>query len=139
MNQTVCKLTVFFDDPFWVGALERQDHQGYQVCRIIFGPEPRDYQVYDFLNRNWRTLRFSPCLSGDAPAERSKNPKRLQREIHKQMENTGIGTKAQQALKLQQEQNKLERKCRSRALKESEKELRFEQKQQKRKEKHQGH
>ena len=39
--------------------------------------------------------------------------KRMQREAKKQMQETGIGTKSQQALKLQQEQNKLERKVRS--------------------------
>ena len=38
----------------------------------------------------------------------------MQREAKKQMQETGIGTKSQQALKLQQEQNKQERKMRSR-------------------------
>ena len=38
----------------------------------------------------------------------------MQREAKKQMQETGIGTKSQQALKLQQEQNKQERKVRSR-------------------------
>ena len=38
----------------------------------------------------------------------------MQREAKKQMQETGIGTKSQQALKLQQEQNKQERKVRRR-------------------------
>ena len=46
--------------------------------------------------------------------EISANPKHMQWEINSQLENKGIGTKAQQALKLQHEQNKIERKTQSR-------------------------
>ncbi|MDD6411148.1 MAG: DUF2992 family protein [Oliverpabstia intestinalis] len=47
---------------------------------------------------------------GDSPAvevvvkKEKKNPKRVQRDVKKQLQDTGIGTKSQQALKLQQEQ-----------------------------------
>ena len=51
----------------------------------------------------------------------------------------GIGTKSQQALKLQQEQNKLVRKERSKKEREEESDRMFEMKQQKKKEKHRGH
>ena len=69
---------------------------------------------------------------------RKINPKRLQREVKKQIANVGIGTKSQQALKLQQEQGKIARKARSRKKQEMEKEIKFELKKQKRKEKHKG-
>ena len=55
-----------------------------------------------------------------------------------QIRNTGIGTKSQQTLKLQQEQLKTERKIVSREQREVEKQRQFELKQQKRKEKHRG-
>ena len=58
--------------------------------------------------------------------------------MRKQVQNTGIGTKSQQALKLQQEQLKTERKAVSREQREAEKQRQFELKQQKRKEKHRG-
>ena len=58
--------------------------------------------------------------------------------VRKQVQNTGIGTKSQQALKLQQEQLKTERKTVSREKREVEKQRQFELKQQKRKEKHRG-
>ena len=45
----------------------------------------------------------------------------MQREIQSQLQDKGIGTKAQQALKLQHEQCKLERKTKSREQKEAEK------------------
>ena len=59
----------------------------------------------------------------------------MQREAKKQMKENGIGTKSQQALKLQQEQNKQERKIRSREQKEAEEQRLFELKQQKKREK----
>lgn len=49
----------------------------------------------------------------------------MQREINSQLENRGIGTKAQQALKLQHEQGKIERKVQSREQKEAEKERQY--------------
>ena len=50
----------------------------------------------------------------------------------------GIGTKAQQALKLQQEQGKLERRAARKQRSEEEKRRQFELRQQKKKEKHRG-
>jgi len=88
---------------------------------------------------NYDKLRFSPSLEALSIAEKRINPKRMQREINKQLQNTGVGTKAQQALKLQQEQGKLERKARSRAERDVEKDRQFQLQQEKRKEKHRGH
>lgn len=62
----------------------------------------------------------------------------MQRNVKKQLRSTGIGTKSQQALKLQQEQNKQERKVKSREQKLAESRRIFELKQQKKKEKHRG-
>ena len=84
------------------------------------------------------SLHFSPAVT-TAVKDSIKNPKRMQREAKKQMQNNGIGTKSQQALKMQQEQNKQERKTRSKEQKESEARRLFELKQQKKLEKHKGH
>ncbi|HEY8889185.1 MAG TPA: DUF2992 family protein [Clostridium sp.] len=67
------------------------------------------------------------------------NPKKLQKQIKKQTENNGIGTKAQLAMKLQQETNKVERKKISREENEQEKERQFAIHERKKKEKHRGH
>ena len=132
-------LTILFEAPFWIGLYERIDGDRYEVCKITFGAEPKDYEVYDFLLQNWRTLKFSPPLKADRIEERKINPKRMQREINNQLQDRGIGTKAQQALKLQQEQDKQKRKVRSREKKEAEELRKFELKQQKKREKHKGH
>ena len=137
MEEQSGKLTVFFEDPFWVGVFERISDGKLSVCKVTFGAEPKDYEIYAFVLRNHGRLKFSPSVEAEAK-KTSNNPKRIQREIQRQVQNTGIGTKAQQALKLQQEQMKTERKTESRRRREEEKQLRFEQKQQKRKEKHRG-
>ena len=90
------RLTVYFEDPFWVGVFERIENGKLSAAKVTFGAEPKDYEV-------------------------------------------GIGTKSQQALKLQQEQNKLVRKERSKMERVAESDRLFELKQQKKKEKHKGH
>ena len=62
----------------------------------------------------------------------------MQREINSGLQNHGIGTKAQQALKLQHEQHKIERKVYNREQKEAEKERRFSLRQEMKKAKHKG-
>lgn len=68
--------------------------------------------------------------------EVGRNPKRVQCEGRKQVQNAGIGTKSQQALQLQQEQLKTGHRAVSKEQREAEKQRQFELKQQKRKEKH---
>ena len=137
MDKVSVKLTVFFEEPFWIGVFERISEGKLSVCKITFGAEPKDYEVYAFILKNYGQLRFSQAVAADVK-EASRNPKRVQREVHKQVQNTGIGTKSQQALKLQQEQRKTERRTVGREQREAEKQRQFELKQQKRKEKHKG-
>lgn len=131
-------LTVLFEDPFWIGLYERIDQDKYEVCKITFGAEPKDYEIYAFLLENWDKLVFSPPIKTALVEERRISPKRMQREINRSLENKGIGTKAQQALKLQHEQNKLERKAKSREQREAEQELQYALRQEKKKAKHKG-
>ena len=137
MDKVSGKLTVFFEEPFWIGVFERLSEGKLSVCKVTFGAEPKDYEIYDFVLKNYGRLRFSPAVAADV-REAARNPKRVQREVRRQVQNTGIGTKAQQALKLQQEQWKTERKTLRREQREAEKQRQFELKQQKKKEKHRG-
>lgn len=137
MDKVSGRLTVFFEEPFWVGVFERISEGKLSVCKVTFGTEPKDYEVYDFILKNYYCLRFSPAVATDVK-EAGRNLKRVQREVRKQMQNTGVGTKSQQALKLQQEQLKTERKIVNREQREAEKQRLFELKQKKRKEKHRG-
>lgn len=137
MDKVSGKLTVFFEEPFWVGIFECISEGKLSVCKVTFGAEPKDYEVYDFVLKNYYQLRFSLAVATDVK-ESGRNPKRIKREVRKQIQNTGIGTKSQQVLKLQQEQLKTERKTVSWEQREAQKQRQFELKQQKRKEKHRG-
>mgnify|MGYP002626079924 CR=1 FL=1 len=138
LERVSSKLTVFFEDPFWVGVFERVSCGKLSAAKVTFGAEPKDYDVLEFINRNYYKLQFSPEIEAVVKDTR-KNPKRVQRDAKKQTLEVGIGTKSQQALKLQQEQNKQERKAISREQREAESQRIFELKKIKKREKHRGH
>ena len=137
MDKTYGNLTVYFEEPFWVGVFERISDGKLSVCKVTFGGEPKDYEVWDFVLKHYRELKFSPAVEAEMK-QIPDNPKRRQRKIRKQMKNSGIGTKSQQALQVQREEMKTERKQTSKAQREAEKQRQFELKQHKRKEKHRG-
>jgi hypothetical protein len=138
MGKVCLVLTVFFEEPFWVGVFEKTENGKLSVSKVIFGAEPRDNEVFEYFQKHYKELRFSPAVA-TAAGKTVSNPKRMQREARKQTSANGIGTRSQQAIKLQQEQNKLIRKTKSREQKEAEKERQFELRQLKKNEKHKGH
>ena len=131
-------LTVFFEDPFWVGVFERRIGKKLSVCKVTFGAEPKDCEVLEFILNHYYELSFSPAITVES-RQTADNPKRRQREARKQMEQSGISTKSQEALRLQREEMKTERRQTSREEREEEEARRFELKQMKRKEKQKGH
>ena len=138
---SLCKLTICFEDPFWIALVETQDDaEGYRVARHVFGPEPTDPEVEEFIHNNWRTLRFTEALQLEKRGGTKINPKRLRRIIEREIAaNARTGTKAQQALAEQREAQKAERKAESKAQREARERALFAQKQEKRKQKHRGH
>ncbi len=138
MRRVKSRLTVFFEAPFWVGLYEREDGGRYEVCRIVFGAEPKDYEVYAFIEAGWRKMRFSPPVAVDMGEEHKVNPKRMQRDIRRSMERSVMGTKSQQALAAQREEGKLQRRISSKEEKEQERQARYGLRQKKRREKHRG-
>lgn len=133
------KFTVFFEDIFWVGVFERIYFNKYEVSKVVFGSEPKDYEIYDFILKHFCDLKFSNSLSTSELKYKKVNPKRVQREIKKQTRTNGIGTKAQLAMKLQYEQNKSEKRKDLKEKSHKEKEWKFQLYQRKKKEKHKGH
>lgn len=131
-------LTVFYEGQFYVGLIERTENGKMTAARIVFGAEPKDFEVCDYVLEHYYALQFSPPVAADAPRIKPANPKRLQREIVREVNSAGHGTKSQQALALLREENKLTRKTVSREEREAEKEARFQLKQEKRREKHRG-
>ena len=131
-------LTVYHGGQFWVGLAERIEDGRYGVARIVFGEEPSNEEILQFVISKWAKLEFF----GDDPTEMNrpaKNPKRRAREASKALKQPAMGTKAQQALASQREAMKRESvRARSRR-RADEAEARYERRKQKRKQKHRGH
>ena len=132
------KLTVFFEGQFWVGVFERISGGKLSVCKVTFGAEPKDHEVWDFILKHYYDLKFSPAVEAGVK-QTAGSPKRRQRSAKKQLQALGIGTKSQQALQMQREEMKTQKKHTGKARKDAEKQRQFDLKQQKRRAKHKGH
>lgn len=132
------KLFVYFEEPFWVLVFERVMKEGLCSCKVTYGVEPKEYDIKEFIEKNYYNLTFSPIIKTEKKKKIATNPKRMQRQIQKQMKAPLVGTKSMQALKLLQETNKTERKERKKLAKEAFEQCVFEKKQQKKKQKHRG-
>ena len=45
MDKVSGKLTVFFEDPFWVGVFEHIENEKLSVAKVTFGAEPKDCEI----------------------------------------------------------------------------------------------
>lgn len=138
MDKASGSLTVYFEETFWVGVFEVISDGKLSVCKVTFGAEPKDYEIWDFVLKNYYSLKFSPAVE-TVIKQAADNPKRRQRNAKKQLQSSGIGTKSQKVLQMQREEMKTERRQISKEQREVEKQRQFDLRQQKRKEKHKGH
>ena len=122
MDEISCKLTVFFEDPFWVGVFEQSLDGQMQVAKVTFGTEPSDQMVLHWILRQFHLLVFSPAVAIKARPKAVRFKRRMRLAISKQHE----ARKNQQTALARQEH--LRKAAKKYALK-----------QQKRKEKHRGH
>lgn len=73
----IVKATIFFDKRFWVGTFERTDKEGYAVARHIFGVEPSDPEVHEFVLNHYCELKFGEAREITIQIQRM-NPKSVQ-------------------------------------------------------------
>ena len=50
MDKTNGKLTVYFEEPFWVGVFERIEDGKLSVAKVIFGAEPKITKCRNIFN-----------------------------------------------------------------------------------------
>lgn len=137
MDSVSVELTVFFEEPFYVGVVERVCDGRLTASRTVFGAEPRDAEVLAWILEAYDNLAFSPAVEA-AERAHSWSPKRAKRDAGRRLEREGIGTKSQQALAAGREAQKTERRETAREQREARAQQRFELKQEKRKEKRRG-
>ena len=63
MGKDQFKLTVFFEEPFWVGVFERIENGKLSAAKVTFGAEPKDHEVYEFILKHFYDLQFSPAVA----------------------------------------------------------------------------
>ena len=131
-------LTVCFDGQFWVGTVEHAEDGQLSACRIVFGAEPSNEEIQEFVLRRWSSLRLSDPVSFEK-REMAGNPKRRQRQAARETRRSGASTKAQIALAKQRESQASARKSVARESKKTALQIRFKLKAEKRKEKKRGH
>ena len=77
-------LTLFFDDPFWVGHLERLRDGRLEVARVVFGAEPSNAEILEFIQGPAWRFPTSPPVGQAASPLPIANPKRRQRAVARQ-------------------------------------------------------
>jgi hypothetical protein len=87
------KATIFFEKRFWVGTFERIDKEGYAVVRHIFGPEPSDSEVHEFVLNHYMELKFGEAKEVSIQIQRM-NPKRVQRVVRREIKKNERSFKA---------------------------------------------
>lgn len=112
------KLTIYFDGSFWCGLVEAESDGHYQVIRYVFGAEPKDADVLEFIaNCLPRLLEQSGTVAAERKSEKKMNPKRIQRLINREKRQPVVSTKAQLAISELREQAKTANKVQKRQKK----------------------
>lgn len=67
MGKEQIGLTVYFEEPFWVGVFERIENGKLSAAKVTFGSEPKDYEVYEFilLIRRLNSNKFTTIFKGN--------------------------------------------------------------------------
>lgn len=131
-------LTVFFEDPFWIGLVECGEGTRLRAARFVFGAEPSDAQVYGWVLGGMPGIRLSQAVAAKGAPTLAGNPKRRQRQARKLCAQEP-GTKAQRALSAQHEMDAAQRKEARRERRALLEARRFELRQAQKREKHKGH
>ncbi|MFC3932900.1 YjdF family protein [Streptococcus dentapri] len=141
------QMTVYFDGAFWSALIEyNEPKQGYQAFRYIFGKEPKEAEILQFIYKDlskWmhkqEKLGVQRNDSVQFQGVRRVNPKRKQREASRAKKKPAISTKAQQVMQESHELLKKERRANQKQKREAYKEEQFLRKQEKRRQKKKGH
>ena len=134
-------LTIYHDGQFWVGIIEVVEDGKLRAFRYVFGTEPKDTEILDFIYYKLLNIINQSVHSGidiEGKSDKKINPKRLQRQVAKQINKVGVSTKAQEAMKQEYEEKKKSKKKRAKQYREELKDQKYLMKKQKAKAKHKG-
>ncbi|WP_311407437.1 YjdF family protein [Liquorilactobacillus uvarum] len=133
-------LTIIYEPPFYKGIFEEETQCSYRVAQFNFGTSvPKTRLVYLYLLAHYSELTFYEQKQKTKLCLKHANPKRLQRLARKNVGADFRGTKAQQALQKQHQSCKRSGKKQRNLVKKNKKQFQYEQRKNKRLQKHKGH
>ncbi|RAJ56098.1 hypothetical protein K378_05736 [Streptomyces sp. Amel2xB2] len=143
---TSVTLTICFDAPFWVGVVEIAEAGEVRATRHVFGGEPTDAELYQFLLRHGSALlaraQANPPVSAETRGPGRHNPKRAVRLAAREAARTARGqrsTASQEALRRESEQRKSSAAAEAKQRRQDEAERKYALKRAKRKRRKRGH
>ena len=87
MDNVSGTFTLSFENPFWIGVFEIECGKNYEVARVIFGVEPTDAQLYEFILKNFFSLSFRKSTSQNTLTQKEIGYKIMQRKIKNNKKN----------------------------------------------------
>ena len=132
------RLTVYFDGQYWCGLFEEDADTGLLVHRHVFGAEPGDPEILDVT----REARLDGFARSDTLVPRVPpplNPKRRAREAARAVRETGIGTRAQEAVKAAREAEAARHQAKEREIRAAREADLYEKRRARALKKHRGH
>ncbi|MBS0605078.1 MAG: YjdF family protein [Verrucomicrobia bacterium] len=81
LTVSTIKATIFFEKRYWVATFERVDKEGYAIARHIFGAEPSDAEVHEFVLNHYQKLNFGEVYPNNFKTWISAAPKRRDSKI----------------------------------------------------------
>ena len=76
MDKVNGRLTVYFEEPFGVGIFEHIEDGKLSVAKVTFGVEPKDYEVQEYIQKYYFSLKFSPAVEAIVKYIK-RNPNRM--------------------------------------------------------------
>ncbi len=131
--------TLFFEDPLWVGLFTYSEGNSARYCRVVFGKEPTDTELFRYFLQNFSRLQFTDSCPAAPENIITGNPKRRKREISKQLRQQFGKKQSYETIKESIRQSKKKTGLAEKKKRETEREdYKFQKKAEKRKSKHNG-
>ncbi|MGP7817653.1 YjdF family protein [Niallia sp. 01092] len=135
------KLTIYHDGQFYIGLIETVSANKLKAYRYVFGKEPKDQEVLDFVQKDllsFIAVHSQKGITVKKEAQKKINPKKLQRKVSKEIKQKTISSQAQEAIKAEYEERKKEKVIKSKQQKEEQQQYKRAIKIQKAKNRHKG-
>lgn len=131
-----------FEAPYYVGIVEIRHDGRLYAARHVFDAEPSNPEVYSFvlhgLDEVCRSMTVGVREDAANPNRRRRNPKRVQRDIRREMARAGSTSKAHDAMRQQIEGDKRRRRQRRRVDRQAERDRQWQIKREKARRKRKG-